>query len=69
MLLSKAGLCKTERRLCLTFTVEADDVRQAASGWNRLKRTYLSGSKGLEPRLTAWTVMNGFAAPPVPAFR
>ena len=33
MLLSKAGLCKTERRLCLTFTVEADDVRQAAADY------------------------------------
>ena len=31
MLLSKAGLCKTERRICLTYTIEADGIRQARS--------------------------------------
>ena len=50
MLLSKAGLCKTERRFVpdLLLWKQTMFVRRLP-GWNRLKRTYLSGSKGLEP--------------------
>lgn len=47
MLLSKAGLCKTERRLCLTFTVEADDVRQAASRLEQIEADVLVRFKGI----------------------
>ena len=47
MLLSKAGLCKTERSLCLTFTVEAEDVKQATSRLEQIEADVLERFKGI----------------------
>ena len=47
MLLSKASLCKTERSLCLTFTVEAEDVKQAASRLEQIEVDVLERFKGI----------------------
>ena len=50
MLLTKASLCKTERSLCLTFTVEAEDVKQAASRLEQIQADVLERFKGMEPQ-------------------
>ena len=47
MLLAKASQCKTERSLCLTFTVEADDLRQAASRLEQIEADVLVRFKGI----------------------
>ena len=47
MLLSKASLCKTERSLCLTFTVEAEDVKQATSRLEQIEADVLERFKGI----------------------
>src|SRR5699024_3579100 len=47
MLLTKASLCKTERSLCLTFTVEAEDVKQAASRLEQIQADVLERFKGI----------------------
>ena len=47
MLLSKASLCKTERSLCLTFTVEAEDVNQATSRLEQIEADVLERFKGI----------------------
>ena len=47
MLLAKASRCKTERSLCLTFTVEADDLRQATSRLEQIEADVLVRFKGI----------------------
>lgn len=47
MLLTKASLCKTERSLCLTFTVEAEDVKQATSRLEQIEADVLERFKGI----------------------